>query len=166
MKNSQIAGLVLVVAVVLLVTVAGISRGQELPAVFDLYCNDTRVAPLRAEIEINDWSRPPTSTTTGTATPALTHIRLFRSFQKATRAGNVEKPAPGQCTWLDRPVNPDEPSALGFRSRDAGPVSATFTFENGALKLSSTNLVEPGPTSTWVKYRVYGAGGVFWVSNR
>src|SRR5688572_5260614 len=115
MTPIQLAGAT-VVAAALVAVAAGISRGQSEP-VWDLYCNDTKVAPMRVEVELVDIWRPVTATTGPTT---ASHVTLFRNFQKAAKAGGVEKPAPGFCTWLDRPINPDEPGVLGFRSRNIG----------------------------------------------
>jgi hypothetical protein len=41
-----------------------------------------------------------------------TTARLIVRFRKAGQASSVQPPAPGECTWLDRPISGAEPSQL------------------------------------------------------
>jgi hypothetical protein len=41
-----------------------------------------------------------------------TTVRIVVNFVKSPAAGTVRPPAPGECTWLDRPINGAEPHQL------------------------------------------------------
>jgi hypothetical protein len=42
-------------------------------------------------------------------------VLLGVTFAKATKAGTVQPPAPGTCTWIDRRIRPGEPKRFYLR---------------------------------------------------
>ena len=60
------------------------------------------------------------------------------SFERAPRGAGAASPAPGQCAWLDRPLNSKEPLRLVYLDRTLDPRRFTLWFSAATAPRPST----------------------------
>ena len=98
---------------------------------------------------------------------------LSLSFVKSTKPASMGL-NPGECSWLDRGLHPDEPNLM-FQASNGATVSPSIQF-NGTGKITQilTNPVSGSmeiwfkelmiPTNYWV-FEIYNSGkGYYWVT--
>ncbi len=59
-------------------------------------------------------------------------------FIKSPYAGNKKRPDPGQCAWMDRPINQNEPSVVKFISPGVGKVTRLSFYDGGCFPIFET----------------------------
>jgi hypothetical protein len=66
-------------------------------------------------------------------------VQAFRvHFVKARQGAGAQQPGPGECAWLDRPLNKSEPANLEFYT-DRGQDFRGMTLETQGGKLAPTS---------------------------
>jgi hypothetical protein len=60
--------------------------------------------------------------------------KIVINFAKSPQAGSRQEPAPGTCAWVDRPLNPQEPSTLVFVYEKTA-MMVDFRYQNMTLRL-------------------------------
>jgi hypothetical protein len=88
---------------------------------------------------------------------AVTWLR-FHFTPMSTAAAASTPPGPGQCSWLDRPLNPDEPQTVQLSARDVSPVS---TLNGGVLATIDFNGASASADKARAIWSAYQAGGDF-----
>jgi hypothetical protein len=60
-----------------------------------------------------------------------TSDRFAITFEKSATAAQSSGPGPGQCAWIDRPLDNNEPAELRYISRDVATVNSwVVTYQN------------------------------------
>lgn len=57
------------------------------------------------------------------------HVFVEITYKRATQGAGVQAPAPGECAWIDRGVNADEPNKIMFK--DMGVSWTQTACQNG-----------------------------------
>ena len=76
----------------------------------------------------------------------LFHIR----FAKARQGAGAHQPAPGECAWVDRPLNSNEPAQLAFYTERG--------FRGMSMEMQGSNLVAKSYGHDVVRYLAQAIG--------